>query len=143
MDATTYNYHPQYKYYVNTTQSPEDPQAPGTYILPKSATQIAPPSCDSGQIQVFDPVDQEWSVIPDNRGTYYSTSSGELGNSITILDPRESVENMTKEEPPETKESNSLRVTKVLTWNGGWVVEEAPEIGIEEKINNLGISTAG
>lgn len=143
MEATTHHYHPTYKYYVGTTQALEDPNRNGIYLLPKHSTQIALPSYNDGEIPIFDPVEEEWSVIPDNRGIYYSTSVGRLGDLVEILDPRESTENLTKEKPPSTKESDTLRVTKIITWNDGWVVEEAPEIGIEEKINNLGISTAG
>jgi hypothetical protein len=70
---TIYNYHPQYGYFMASSEADESPLEPGVYLIPGYATEIAPPEdVAKDRIAIFDPESNEWFVTKDYRGTYYS-----------------------------------------------------------------------
>ena len=127
-----YNYHSEYKYFINTSIADESPLEPGVFLIPAHATDIESPTCDSNQIQIFNGT--SWDIIEDKRGIYYSTQTQEV---IENCNPLEAPENTTKEKPPEVPKG------KVLKWNDGWVLEDIPTPPVltpAEKLANAGLT---
>ena len=57
------------------------------YAIPAKATTIAPPIPPTGQVAVFNPATQTWSLTPDFRGQMsYSTTTGAM-QPVTALGP--------------------------------------------------------
>lgn len=125
-----YHFHPEYNYYLCedvADQSPLDP--PGVWLIPAYATNIKPPECDQGKVQIFNGT--SWDVIEDKRGIYYSTITLE---KIENDNPQEAPENSTTEKPPE------IVFNKIIKWENGWVTEDIPEPTPEEKLRNAGLT---
>lgn len=127
-----YNYHPEYKNFTAVSIADESPLEPGVFLIPAYATDIKPPEVSESKIQVFN--DNEWNIVDDLRGTYYSTQTQEV---VENYNPLQQPENTTKEVPPEVPEG------KVLKWNDGWVLEDIPPLPVltpEEKLANAGLT---
>lgn len=127
-----YNYHPDYKYFSGVSIADESPLEPGVFLIPAYATDIKAPQYGEGFIPVFE--DNQWNIVEDKRGIYYSTQTQEV---IENTNPLEQPENTTKEVPPEVTEG------KVLKWNDGWVLEDIaplPVLTPEEKLANAGLT---
>ena len=127
-----YNYHPEYKHLTGVSIADESPLEPGVFLIPAYATDIKPPEVSESKIQVFK--DNQWNIIEDRRGIYYSTQTQEV---IENYNPLEAPENATRENPPEVPEG------KVLKWNNGWVLEDIPPLPVltpEEKLANAGLT---
>jgi hypothetical protein len=70
-----YNYHPVTKEYISTSQADESPLEPGVFLIPGSATTVAPAAADAGFVMVFE--NDAWAPKEDYRGTAaYATASG-------------------------------------------------------------------
>lgn len=69
-----YNYHTQTGEFLGATDADENPLVPGEYLVPASATKIAPDLPQDGKIAVFD--GQKWSPIIDQRGLEYWLPDG-------------------------------------------------------------------
>jgi hypothetical protein len=127
-----YNYHSEYKYFISTSIADECQLEPGVFHIPAHATDIEPPEYEDGMISIFN--ETSWSILKDQRGTYYDISSGILQENNN---PLEAPENTTKEQPPEVPEG------KVLKWNNGWVLEDIPTpepLTLEQKLASAGIT---
>ena len=127
-----YNYHPEYKHLTGVSIADESPLEPGVFLIPAYATDIKPPEVSESKIQVFK--DNQWNIIEDRRGIYYSTQTQEV---IENYNPLEAPENATRENPPEVPDG------KVLKWNDGWVLEDIPPLPVltpEEKLANAGLT---
>ena len=127
-----YNYHPEYKNFTAVSIADESPLEPGVFLIPAYATDIKPPEVSESKIQVFN--DNEWNIVDDLRGTYYSTQTQEV---VENYNPLQQPENTTKEVPPEVPEG------KVLKWNDGWILEDIPPLPVltpEEKLANAGLT---
>ena len=69
------------------------------------------------------------------RGDYFSTAEENIGLYINHQDPRNALENVTKEIPP------VITPNQKLVWTeDSWEVENAPELSAEEKLQNAGLS---
>jgi hypothetical protein len=126
-----YNYHSEYKYFINTSIADESPLEPGVFLIPAHATDIEPPTCESNQIQIFN--ESSWNIVDDKRGTYYSTNNIQI-ELIENYNPLEAPENATKEVPPEIPERC------YLIWNDGWVIKQKPVLTPEEKLEKSGLT---
>ena len=127
-----YNYHPEYKHLTGVSIADESPLEPGVFLIPAYATDIKPPEVSESKIQVFK--DNQWNIVEDKKGIYYSTQTQEV---IENYNPLEAPENATRENPPEVPEG------KVLKWNNGWVLEDIPPLPVltpEEKLANAGLT---
>lgn len=124
-----YQFNAQYGYYVGESDAFESPRRPGDYLIPLFATDIKPPECELGEIQIID--GNSWKIVEDKRGIYYST---ETTNVIVNDNPLEEPQNSTKEQPPEISEGY------FLIWNDGWVLEEIPVLTPQQKLESLGLS---
>lgn len=129
-----YNYHPEYKIYIGSSDADESPLEPGVFLIPAYATELEPPTCTESEIQIFD--ENSWVIIDDLRGTYYSIRDGQ---EILHKDPFTLPEKATKEKPPEVPEGYFLE------WNDGWELKElVPEIEVTltvvEKLAKVGIT---
>ena len=127
-----YNYHPEYKHFTAVSIADESPLEPGVFLIPAYATDIKPPEVSESKIQVFK--DNQWNIIEDRRGIYYSTQTQEV---IENYNPLEAPENATRENPPEVPDGY------YLTWNDGWVLEDIPPLPVltpEEKLANAGLT---
>ena len=125
-----YHYHPDYKYLVSdgvADPSPLDP--PGVWLIPAYATEIEPPEYSEGFIPIFN--ENNWEIIEDKRGTYYSIINQE---KIINYNPFEAPENSTKDVPPEVPND------KTLKWDDMWILEDTPELTPEEKLMNAGLT---
>ncbi|MBO6918371.1 MAG: hypothetical protein JJ858_08075 [Rhizobiaceae bacterium] len=69
-----YNYHTITGEFLGTTEADENPLEPGEYIIPASATKLAPEFANSGEVAVFD--GQKWGNVIDHRGVEYWLSDG-------------------------------------------------------------------
>ena len=127
-----YNYHPEYKHFTAVSIADESPLEPGVFLIPAYATDIKAPQYGEGFIPVFE--DDQWKIVEDKKGIYYSTQTQEV---IENYNPLQQPENTTKEVPPEVTEG------KVLKWNDGWVLEDIPPLPVltpEEKLANAGLT---
>lgn len=127
-----YNYHPEYKTYVGSSLADESPLEPGVFLIPAHATELEPPSCSLGEIQVFNGT--SWELVKNYSGTYYSTITQEQIQYQNSLIPPE---NSTKEQPPEVPEGYFLE------WNDGWELKEiSPPLVLtpEEKLQQSGLT---
>ena len=98
-----YNYHPEYKTYVDSSLADESPLEPGVWLIPAHATEFEPPECSSCEIQVFN--GSSWEIKENCCGTYYSTITQE---KIEHQNPLEPPENATKQQPLEVPEGYDL-----------------------------------
>jgi len=64
-----YNYHPEYKYFLEATDAHVSPREPGKYLISANATTIEPPEQKEGFVLIFD--GESWNLVKDNRGMYY------------------------------------------------------------------------
>jgi hypothetical protein len=112
-----YHYHPEYKYFTYDGDANLSPEDPNVYLIPAYATDIEPPSCEEGYIQVFD--ETSWDIIEDNRGQYWNKETLLCHN---IENPCTCCNNLTKEIPP----FESRLPNQVIKWNDGWVIEDIP-----------------
>ncbi len=109
-----YNYHPQYKYYLNCDDADESPLEPGVYHIPAHSTVIEPPECGESEIQVFNGI--SWDVLDDYRGIYYNQNTLE---PFEWFEPFEKPLNSTKKVPP------NIESGYILKWeNDKWVILE-------------------
>ena len=58
-----YNYHPETKHYLWTSDAEYSPKEFNVLLIPAHATSIEPPICEENQIVVFDEESQSWKVI--------------------------------------------------------------------------------
>lgn len=122
-----YHYHPEYKYFICGGDANPSPSKPGEYLIPAHATDIEPPSCEEGYIQVFDGT--SWSIVEDNRGQYWDKETLLCHN---IENPCTCCDHLTKEIPPfENRMPN-----QVIKWNNGWVIEDLPKPEIPEPVTD-------
>lgn len=132
-----YNYHPEYKYFTLQSEAMPDPLEWGVYLAPAHSTCIQPPPVSNNEIQIFNTETKTWSVIPDNRGIYYSTSEENFGQEITVYDPCANVETLTQIQPNfvDVEEGNTL------DWNGtNWIQKPITQPTPQEKLQNLGLT---
>lgn len=130
-----YNYHIESKHYLGSSNADESPLEPGVFLIPASATPIAPPEPQVNKVHVFNVESDSWETIEDLRGDYFSTAEENIGLYINHQDPRNALENVTKEIPP------VITPNQKLVWTGdSWDVENAPELSAEEKLQNAGLS---
>ena len=118
-----------YGHYTGESDAFESPLSPGDYLIPLFATDMKPPECGLGEIQIIDI--NSWKVVEDKRGIYYSTQTQEV---IINENPLEAPENSTKEQPPEVPEGH------FLTWNDGWVLEQIIPPTPQQKLESLGLT---
>lgn len=127
-----YNYHPEYKYYFGPSDADESPLEPGVFLIPAHATDIEPPECNLGEVQVFD--GNSWNIVKDYSGVYYEIPSG---NQIENLNPIAPPDSATKEKPPEVVDGYYLR------WNDKWELQKIPsssDLTPEEKLQKSGLT---
>jgi len=130
-----YNYHMETKHYLGISNADESPLEPGVFLIPASATVIAPPEPQVNKVHVFNVESDSWETIEDLRGDYFSTAEENIGLYINNQDPRNVPENVTKEIPP------VITPIQKLVWTGdSWQVENAPELSPEEKLSSAGLS---
>jgi hypothetical protein len=112
--TTVYNYDSETREFLSSNEANLDPletelQGEDVFLLPANATWDEPPTAGENEVAMFGEDDQ-WSVVPDFRGTEYWDEDG-VHNEIENID--ETVPgDCTTEEPPD---DNSL---KVPHWNG-------------------------
>jgi hypothetical protein len=121
-----YHFNLNYGYYTGESDAFESPRRRGDYLIPLFATDIKPPECELGKIQIFNGT--SWDIVDDKRGIYYSTQTKEI---IINDNPLKVPKNSTKEQPPEVPEGHSL------TWNDGWVLQK---LTIQQKLESLGLT---
>jgi hypothetical protein len=129
-----YNYHSEYKYFINTSIADESPLEPGVFLIPAHATDIEPPEYKDGMIPIFNV--SSWNIVEDKRGTYYTTVSSD-NIQIQLIEnynPLEAPENSTKEVPPEIPEGY------YLIWDDGWVIKQKTVLTPEEKLRKSGLT---
>jgi hypothetical protein len=130
-----YNYHMETKHYLGSSNADESPLEPGVFLIPASATPIAPPEPQLNKVHIFNVENNSWETIEDLRGNYFSISEENIGFYIDNQDPRNAPENSTKETPP------AIAPNQKLVWTGNsWEIENAPELSAEEKLKNAGLS---
>lgn len=134
-----YHYHPEYKYFIGSSNADESPLEPGIFLIPAHATNIEPIECDEDEIQIFD--ETSWSIIKDNRGVYYHTQTDEventfIGEKFVNNDPRMLPKNVTKTEPP------LITTKEKLVWDGSWNIEDIvnPALTAQEKLSLAGLT---
>lgn len=77
MIKNIYTYHPQTREFLSESQADKSPLEKEVYLLPAFSTEIPPHSVQANQIQVFDPIEKKWSLLPDFRNTkLYSKIDG-------------------------------------------------------------------
>ena len=109
-----YHYHPDYKYFLSEGNANPSPLEPGVYAIPAHATDIEPPECSLGHIQVFN--GSSWIIVEDKRGRYYCKETLECHN---IEDPCACCDHLTSHRPPfEYRNDN-----QIIKWNNGWNIE--------------------
>jgi hypothetical protein len=127
-----YNYHPDHKTYLGSSDADPSPLEPGVFLIPAHATEIEPPQCSDCEIPVFNGT--SWDTVENCCGTYYSIPSGQ---EIQHNNPLEPPENTTKEQPPEVPEGY------ILEWNNQWELKEIPSPPVltpEEKLQASGLT---
>lgn len=72
-----YNYHPETRHYLWTSDAEYSPKEFNVILLPAHATLIEPPVCEKDQIVVFDEDSQSWKIIDrlleDYQKEFYAT----------------------------------------------------------------------
>ena len=123
------------KHYLGISNADESPLEPGVFLIPASATTIAPPEPQVNKVHIFNVESNSWETIEDLRGNYFSTAEQNIGLYINNQNPKNAPENSTKETPP------AITPNQKLVWTGeSWDVENAPELSAEEKLQNVGLS---
>lgn len=97
-----YNFHPETKEFLGSSQARENPMAAGTYLLPANATFVDTAEPDEGYARVFDTEEETWSTVEDHRGDVVYRKSdasrvvvdwiGEVGSDYTFNVPEPSQE---------------------------------------------------
>lgn len=78
-----YNYHPVTKEYISTSQADESPLEPGVFLVPGSATIVAPGPAATGYIMVLE--NNAWVPKEDHRGVFvYATADGSESEVLEI-----------------------------------------------------------
>jgi hypothetical protein len=138
-----YNYDPQYKYYISSSECFKSPMDENEYLVSSSATLIPPPTVEKNQIQIFDLQNETWNIIDDLRGYYYNIFTG---SSVYNENPFEKPNYHTEIKPPLDFDQDTYK------WNfeyNFWerlhpiykVQEsEVEKLDIKEKFKLLGIS---
>lgn len=138
-----YNYDPQYKYYISSSECFKSPVDENEYLVSSSATLIPPPQVQKNQIQIFDPINEIWNIVDDLRGTYYSIFTG---NSLYNENPLEKPDYHTDVKPPlDFNQDNYKWNFEYKFWERLHPIYKVQEseiesISIEQKLNLLGIS---
>jgi hypothetical protein len=130
-----YNYHPEYFYYLGSSNADESPLEPGEYLIPAKATTKKPPEPQIDKVHIF--VDDDWQTIDDLRGDYYSIEMESIGIYLKNEDPSKQLENVTKIVPPPKKPSEGLE------WNAEseeWAIIPEPILSTAEKLAIVGLS---
>lgn len=94
-----YSYHPIYHYYVGSGDCDTDP-LDGNIIFPGDSTLIPPPIYvdeEQNEIAIFDIPTQQWFVVEDQRGIWYSICTLDI---IDNLDPLNKPKDSTRKKPP-------------------------------------------
>jgi len=138
-----YNYDPQYKYYISSSECFKSPVDENEYLVSSSATLVPPPQVQKNQIQIFDTNNETWNIIDDLRGTYYDIFTG---NSLYNENPFEKPNYHTEIKPPLDYNQDNYK------WNfdyNSWerlhpvyktTENQVEKLSIEEKLNILDIS---
>jgi hypothetical protein len=124
-----YHFNLTYGYYIGESDALECPRRFGHYLIPLFATDIKPPECKLGEIQIFNGT--SWDIVEDKRGTYYCTQTQYL---IENDNPLESPENSTRKKPPKIPEGY------FLTWDDDWVLEKIIPPTPQQKLESLGLT---
>lgn len=100
-----FQYHPITKEFVTQGLAYESPLEEGVFHIPANSTEIEPPAPQNGKVIVF--VNDEWQLIDDNRGIWYSPDreSHEVFNFNDVIP-----NNWTRTQPQKTL--NELKVDK-------------------------------
>lgn len=123
-----YHYHREYNYFLGESDAHPDPGYPGQYLISAYATEIEPPRCDEGSIQIFNGT--SWEIIEDNRGDYFCKETAERKN---IENPSECIDNLTKEVPP-FEERLANQEIKWCCDTNKWILEDLPEEELPEPV---------
>ena len=110
-----YNYHPNYKTLVCSSEADPSPLEPGAFLIPAHATVIEPISCQDCEIPIFK--DDHWEVIKNHMGIYYDK---QYKTPFEWYDPINPPKNGTKTSPPEVKDG-----FLVLWENEDWNIIES------------------
>jgi len=71
-----YNYDSETFEYLNSSVADEDPVDAGDFLIPAFATIVEPLSASADEVAVFDPSSNEWTLVPDFRGSEYWLADG-------------------------------------------------------------------
>jgi hypothetical protein len=121
-----YHYHQEYNYFCGDSDAHPSPEEPGCYLISAYATEIEPPSCEEGYIQIFNGT--SWEIVEDKRGIYFCKET--LDPKI-IENPLDSIENLTKDVPP-LEERLTTQEIKWCCNTNKWIIEDLPEPEIPE-----------
>lgn len=78
-----YQYDPNNGALLSSSVARANPLEPGEFLLPRFATTIAPPDAEEGKIATFNEEAQAWTMIDDDRGTWY-TATGQVLEVIAL-----------------------------------------------------------
>ena len=138
-----YNYDPQYKYYISSSECFKSPMDENEYLVSSSATLIPPPKVEKNQIQIFDLQNETWNIIDDLRGYYYNIFTG---SSVYNENPFEKPNYHTEIKPPlDFNQDNYKWNFEYNFWERLHPIYKVQEssvekLNIEEKFKLLGIS---
>lgn len=100
--------------YLGQSAAMESPMETGVFLIPRNATEAAPPEPETGFARVFDGAD--WHQVIDRRGTTYWTSHTE---SFTICDLGVDIPNGASIDRPEAPPAPPLGpTTAIKAWQG-------------------------
>ena len=71
-----YRYNPETLEYEHPVICQPNPARSGEFLIPPSATELAPPSAGNHETAIFQPDSKSWTVKPDYRGTEYWLPDG-------------------------------------------------------------------
>ena len=110
-----YHFSEQTSEFVGSGDARESPREPGTFLIPRLSTNIAPPRADPNEVAVFD--GSAWNIEPDFRGWSYKVGTvvtviTEIGDTI----PAEATEvSDTSSPPPELTPEEKLELARQAT----------------------------
>lgn len=108
-----YGVHPATRELVGSTFADPDPMNEGAWLVPAHAFLENPPSPSAGHTVRRTEDLTGWEVVPDNRGTIYST---ETGHATSLNELGELPEGFTKQPRPD----------EFHVWGGhAWVLDDA------------------
>ncbi|MCV9920621.1 tail fiber assembly protein [Pseudomonas sp. BT-42-2] len=85
MDApTTYNAHPETLEYIGQGLADPDPLEEGNWLVPALAFADSPPASSPGFAIVRNRQTDTWELVQDNRGTVYSTATGDAQENLLL-----------------------------------------------------------